>query len=644
MSPNEAGERTAVTPSEKDDRKPTDAESEASPDGSQAEAAGEISSSHSARPAASDASEVPVACWLDEDPDAVPEIARRAGNRPQQENAERLTESIGAGNSAQTTPQENNAQRPREMNTLQAQAEERHGAAPRDRDRDSSPQPGPSGTPPAASDIDPGSHASRQETSPPPSSAAPGASTTEAPPPRFEIPPQVPLPHYEETQEIAPPHLKRRPRSPWAVVLNTLSWLTILAFFAAIALGVLYYRYATDRLFNMRLDTNRTVILTVSPGERLPQIIAKLRKEGVLGSFLGIDDSYLLRYLAWANENSNRIKTGVYRLNTSMSLNEIYEKLIAGSQDFKVTIPEGKTAKETAAIIKRKVDTFDEQRFLALVEDKSFIAGLGLDVPSLEGYLYPDTYYFAPGMKEEDIIRAMVENFIKRAESKLAGIQRTETSDTLTFHEHVIMASLIEREARVDEERPLIASVIFNRLKRGMRLEIDATVNYALGEWGRRLNYQDLKTSSSYNTYLHKGLPPGPICNPQIESLVATFRPAATNYLYYVYKGDGYHAFAATYEEHLSNIRLYRRGNANKPEATVLASASPTPSLPGESAGEHRVASSPLANEDSPTTGELIALAEEDATTATLEKRVHKDTESRPATKSKRSGRGVRRN
>jgi UPF0755 protein len=507
-----------------------------------------------ASPEPDETAELPVAFWQDEDPNIVPPVAmeqnrdRAFGHEPepnQREASSPPITSVAAENAsaAQLGDNKNGANGPASFQP----SEVSFGAV----------------APPV------------QETSPPPTAQEEAVASGGTSPTFPSVAHRI-LPPCEETQEV-PASKQRRKRSFFGQLVNLFWWLIVASVFALIIFTALYYRYASDRLYNIQFDTNQTVVLTVAPGERLSHIIEKLRAEGLLGSYLGVDDGILLKYLAWLNNNSNKIKSGVYRLNSSMSLSQIYDKLIEGSQDFKVTIPEGKTAKETAVIISRKLDSFSQEKFLALVHDPDFIAKLGLSVPSLEGYLYPDTYFFAPGMKEEDIIRMMVENFIKRAEASLANIERTETSDTLSFHEHVIMASLIEREARLDTERPLIASVIFNRLKKGMKLEIDAAVNYALGDWGKRLTYADLQTSSAYNTYLHKGLPPGPICNPHISSLIATFQPARTNYLYYVYKGDGSHAFAETYEEHLANIRLYRRSSSNaryagdaKPPETTL--------------------------------------------------------------------------
>jgi len=523
---------------------------------------------HSGDSTAKDDGEVPVHCWNDEDPQSLPEVILRAGESDKAD--DKKIETLEEHTNAETKKEVRSLAGDRSAETLLADANSTISSQ-------------------ASSTFDPNagqpSAAAQALQAPPETSGTNSSATT------FECDQSTPLPSHEATQEYTPHKRKKNRPSLLSRIVNVISWLVIVAFFGCVIFGVLYYRYAVERLYTMQFNTNRTVTLTVEPGDRLSNIIEKLRREGLLGSFAGIDDGYLLRFLAWQNQNSSKIKSGIYKLNSSMSLREIYDKLIAGSQDFKVTIPEGKTAEETAAIIKRKIENFNEERFLSLVHDPKFIKELGLDVTSLEGYLYPSTYYFGPKMKEEDLIRMMVKTFIQTAESHLSKIERTETSDPLSFHEHLIVASLIEREARVDTERPLIASVIFNRLKKGMKLEIDATVNYALGDWGRRLKYDDLRTSSPYNTYLHKGLPPGPICNPHISSLIATYQPAQTNYLYYVYKGDGTHAFAETFEEHQANIRLYRRGGAAlKTEESEPSGVSGSPLAPSD---ENNLSSSP---------------------------------------------------
>jgi len=334
--------------------------------------------------------------------------------------------------------------------------------------------------------------------------------------------------------------------------------LLALAGLGAMALAGSYIYYIKQRLYDGE-KSGRFATVVVKPGDGFRTVIDSMHAEGLLSSFMGLDDRYIMRYLAYAYENSDKVKPGVYKFDTGQNLQDAYDKLINGSKDYKITIPEGKTAKEVAELVGKQYTTFDPQRFLQLTNDPEFIQELKVDAPTLEGYLYPSTYYFGPGMKEEELIRLMVGTFQDKAESLMA---EQETTTGLSFHEHVIMASLIEREARMDEDRPLIASVIFNRLRQGIPLQIDATVNYALNNW-RRLSNADYKTDHPYNTYKFKGLPPGPIASPRIESLSATFRAPETDYLYYVHKGDGHHAFAETYAQHQANVGRYIRERYN---------------------------------------------------------------------------------
>ncbi len=395
--------------------------------------------------------------------------------------------------------------------------------------------------------------------------------------PFFPIPDSVPeLPH-EDTADVQHDTRRRRRRparrGPAAVFVNLIIWGLLLTCFAAMAGAALYAKYARDRLYSEQPEVERNVILTVNAGDKLPQIIDQLREKQVLRSYMGVDDGYLLRFLARVNENSHMIKAGVYKISNTMSLNDLYGKLLKGSQDFKVTIPEGKSAAEVAELIAAKNEEFQTARFLELTTETAFIRSLQLEVPSLEGYLYPSTYYFGPGIREEDMLRKMVETFRDVMQTKLAGVEKR---DALTFQEHMIMASLIEREARLDEDRPLIASVIFNRLKRGMQLQIDATVHYALNAWNRRLSYDDLKVDSPYNTYKIKGLPPGPICSPRAASILATFQAPETEYLFYVLKGDGKHVFSKTAEEHNRNKAFFRKAQQEALAASVKAAATGT--------------------------------------------------------------------
>ncbi|MGI8905624.1 MAG: endolytic transglycosylase MltG [Candidatus Sumerlaeaceae bacterium] len=383
--------------------------------------------------------------------------------------------------------------------------------------------------------------------------------------PFFDIPEHIPPVPSEDTADLY--HKPAGQRTYGHRFLNALSWCVLIGFFLTVAVGLLYGRYAHKRLYRGDTGSGRVVDLVVQPGETFRVVLTKMKKQGLLGSYLGLSDYYLMRYLAHLNENSNKIKPGAYRINSNSSLSEVYNRLIEGSKDFKITIPEGKTVREVATEVKRRYAEFDDVRFMELVKDADLIKKLGMEVPSLEGYLYPSTYFFGPGMKEEDLIRLMVNTFKQNVETQVKPLGK---HDQLSLHEHVIMASLIEREARMDEDRPLIASVIFNRLGKDMPLQIDATVNYALNDW-RKLSLDDLKVNSPYNTYLRKGLPPGPIASPRIASLVATYTAPQTDYLYYVYQGDGRHAFSATYEEFLGNKHKFQRGGVEAANFAAVA-------------------------------------------------------------------------
>ena len=384
--------------------------------------------------------------------------------------------------------------------------------------------------------------------------------------PFFPIPDVLPPSAQEDTAEVRKPRLsRRRPKRPPSAArffFGFILYLALVLGFASVAFGAFYFRHAWSRLKQGDPSANRIVILNVAAGERFPSIVKKLEADNLLGSWVGIPDRWMMWYLTKTEGNSDKIQAGSYRLTDGMSLAAVYARLLEGSQDFKVTIPEGKPAATVAALVAKRVESFDKQKFLDLTEDPRVIADLGFDLQSLEGYLFPSTYFYGPGMSEEELVRMMVKTFKETVEPALAGVTKT---DSLSFHDHIVMASLIEREARTDAERPVIASVLFNRLAKGMPLQVDATVQYAVGDFARPPRPEDMKTESPYNTYLHKGLPPGPICNPGLASIMATFKPEKTDYLFYVYKGDKTHAFAKTFEEHRDNVRLFLKGDPKAP-------------------------------------------------------------------------------
>ena len=244
----------------------------------------------------------------------------------------------------------------------------------------------------------------------------------------------------------------------------------------------------------------------------------------------------------------NQIKAGRYALPGGLSSYGLLQKLVRGDVVHEpVTIPEGKTARQIASLLQRRVE-IDSARFLQLVNDSAFVRSLGVEAPSLEGFLFPNTYYFEWGMSEEQIIRTMVAEFWKRYDDTL---RRRAEELGLSLLEVVTLASIIEGEAMVDSERTVISAVYHNRLRRGMRLQADPTIQYIIEDGPRRLLKRDLEIDSPYNTYRYSGLPPGPINNPGLASIRASLYPADVDYLYFVARGDGSHTFSRTWKEHL---------------------------------------------------------------------------------------------
>jgi UPF0755 protein len=289
-------------------------------------------------------------------------------------------------------------------------------------------------------------------------------------------------------------------------------------------------------------------------GEGPVQLAENLEKRGLVRSrwaFLWA----LHRQGGWSH-----VRAGAYRLSADMTPDEIAERIRRGGQEQgeeKVTIPEGYTARQIAQTLAAKHVVENAESFLAVTAEKSPPVSAPFKLPStgLEGYLFPDTYFFSPNMRPDKAAQAMLDNFAQRFYRPYRDqIQHSNHP----LHEIVTIASLVEREAEVPEDRPRIAGVIENRLARHMRLQIDATVLYALGHHKDRVLYQDLAVSSPYNTYRHAGLPPGPIANPGLESLRAALNPERSDYLFYVAGPGGAHVFAHTEAEHLRNVAHMR--------------------------------------------------------------------------------------
>ncbi len=270
-----------------------------------------------------------------------------------------------------------------------------------------------------------------------------------------------------------------------------------------------------------------------------------------------IRSARLFTVLVRLQDLAHQLKAGTYELDGTYSTNQIIHTLLrAPVRTRRVTIPEGLNRHAVAGLLQRQ-GLADSSRFVQLTADPEFIHQLGLDRPDLEGFLFPETYFLDEHPTEESIIRRMVAQFHQVFDDALhARLEHTG----LDLIEAVILASIVEGEAAVPEERGIIASVFLRRLKLNWRLQSCATVEYALGERRTHLTNVDLQVDSPYNTYRHHGLPPGPIGNPGKAALMAVLYPANTDYLYFVARGDGTHIFSRTHQEHQRARHAVRAG------------------------------------------------------------------------------------
>jgi UPF0755 protein len=295
-------------------------------------------------------------------------------------------------------------------------------------------------------------------------------------------------------------------------------------------------------------------LVTVSRGQTFREIVDSLEAQQVIRS------RAMFEFVARAFGGTDRLQVGRYAFQQGVSNASIYLTLRDGVENMliPVVVPEG-TVTRTQARIYRRVIGIDSTAFMRLAFDPAFARSLGIDAPSLEGYLLPDTYHFYWQQDERDILRTMASAFLEFYGDSL--VSRTKQIGW-TMHKVVALASIVEGEAVLDGERPVIAGVYLNRLRIGMRLEADPTIQYVIPGGPRRLLYSDLRFESPYNTYRHYGLPPGPVNNPGGASIVAVLNPARHNYIFFVANGKGGHWFSSTYAEHLRNVKRYRRERA----------------------------------------------------------------------------------
>lgn len=290
--------------------------------------------------------------------------------------------------------------------------------------------------------------------------------------------------------------------------------------------------------------------IEVSEGTTFRQLAALLENERLIASQWGFE---ILGRLTWADR---RIPAGEYALHAGMRPTEILRELRTGHiVQYPVTIPEGYTVAQIASLLEQK-GLADQAEFLELTRDRDFIRTLGLDVSSLEGYLFPNTYHIPKRSTCKEIIHAIVTNLWQAFTPELRARAR---EINMSVHQVLTLASVIEKETSVDGERELISAVFHNRLRRKIPLQSDPTVIYGLKSFDGNLRKRDLDVASPYNTYRVRGLPPGPIANPGARSIRAALYPAPSRFLYFVSRNDGTHVFSATLEEHNRAVTRYQR-------------------------------------------------------------------------------------
>lgn len=316
---------------------------------------------------------------------------------------------------------------------------------------------------------------------------------------------------------------------------------------ATVATGILLFLAVMWFSLRSVSDGSRHVDFAVRSGSNLASVTAKLQEANLIHS------SFFFKLYMRLTGRSGKIKFGVYDLSDGMSASQIARTLTSGkTKTISITIAEGLHNRQIADLFVAKKFFASRDEFLQYAAKKSILDKYRIPAQTVEGYLFPDTYYLPQGYPKEKIIEHMIDHFF----DKVKEVKNFPT-DPRKIHEMVILSSIVEREAKLKEERALIAAVFHNRLRDSEPLESCATVQYLFEKPKARLFFKDLEVESPYNTYKVKGLPPGPIGSPGIAAINATVNPEKTDYKFFVLKGDDAHFFSKTYKDHLAAKKQY---------------------------------------------------------------------------------------
>ena len=293
------------------------------------------------------------------------------------------------------------------------------------------------------------------------------------------------------------------------------------------------------------------VIFSIKSGQSLGLVAKNLEKNNLITSPIKF------KILAKLMSMDKKIQAGEYKLVSTMTPMDILNAFVKGEVNLhKLTIPEGYSIKQIAEVLEKN-NLCSKDEFIEKAFDMEMVESLNINGESLEGYLFPETYFFSKNPSPENIINTMANRFFSIYTNEF---QKRAEEINFTDHEIITLASIIEKETGAAKERKLISSVFHNRLKKRMKLETDPTVIYGIKNFNGNITRKDLRKKTPYNTYIIRGLPPGPIANPGIESIKAALYPAKTEFLFFVSKKDGTHYFSRTLREHNKAVRKYQLG------------------------------------------------------------------------------------
>lgn len=329
-------------------------------------------------------------------------------------------------------------------------------------------------------------------------------------------------------------------------LLSKKQFLVVAIFFAALV-GLFYYTFFTPNYY----DKKPPVIFEIKKGEPLSEIINNLYNEGI------IQNKFNMRAAVFVSGADKRLRAARYDIPNGLSYLDLVDLFVNGKADFQkeVYIRDGLSIKWLAYTIQKEA-LIDSASFVDIANDSGFIDSLGINAKSLQGYLMPGTYEFYERSPAMEVIGKMYDRF---KNFMVDSLKQQAKKIGYSIHDVLTLASIVKGETNRANEMPAIAEVYYNRLKIGMPLQADPTVQFAQPDGWKRLNYHDLRIDSPYNTYRYKGLPPGPINNPGKEAILSALYPDTNKYLYFVADGKGGHNFSKNYSQHLREVAKYRR-------------------------------------------------------------------------------------